>query len=96
MTGGTGLRVLCVSVRGHRHLVGAPGTHTLDADEPVPPDVGRRFASVEDVERFTRQELRGLSSYWRVEVVDDDGVVVLRGTRSGPGGTGERWTWQPA
>lgn len=89
----SGLRVLCVSVRDHRYLVGGPTVHPV---ESVPAGAGRRFASHDDVERYVRRELRGISDLWRVEVVDDDGVVLRRGTRSGRNGTSEPWTWRQA
>jgi len=84
------LRVLYVSVRGHKCLLGGP---TLDADA-VPPGVGTRFGTIEQIERFVRRELRGLGVYWQVQIVDDTGVVVRRGFRSGYNGTGEQWTWR--
>lgn len=91
----SGLRVLCVSVRGHRYLVGGPTVHPVDS---VPAGAGRRFASAADVERYVRHELRGIRALRQVEVVDDDGVVLRRGTRHGirrgRNGTGERWIWQ--
>jgi hypothetical protein len=86
-----GWRVLCVSVRGHRYLVGSPTVHPIDE---VPAQVGQRFTSHADVERYARHHLRGISALQQVEVIDDDGVTVRRGTRSGRNGTGERWTWQ--
>ncbi|WP_460491704.1 hypothetical protein [Dactylosporangium cerinum] len=82
-----------MSVRGHRYLVGSPTVHPVDT---VPAGVGRRFASVDDVERYVRHDLRGVTALWQVQVVDDDGVIVRRGTRSGRNGTGGRWTWQQA
>jgi hypothetical protein len=85
------LRLLYISVRGHKCLLGGP---TLDADVPVPPGVGVWFASHREVERHVRTELRGLSTYWQVQVVDEAGRVVRRGFRSGANGTGERWTWR--
>ena len=81
-------RVLCVSVRGHRYLVGSPTVHPVDE---IPPAVGRRFASFQDIDRYVRQELRGISALHRVDVVDDHGTVVRYGTRDGRGGN--RWTW---
>ncbi|PMR62167.1 hypothetical protein C1A38_05390 [Verrucosispora sp. ts21] len=89
---GVMLRVLYVSIRGDRSLVGGP---TLAADADVPADVGTRFGTVEDIERYVARELRGLSVYWQVQVVDGAGEVVCRGFRSGYNGTGEHWTWRP-
>ncbi|MET7426643.1 hypothetical protein [Dactylosporangium sp. NPDC005555] len=90
-TGPAGWRVLYVSIRGHRYLVGSPTVHPVDT---VPVSVGRRFASFGDIDRFARRDLRGLSALCSVEIVDDGGSVVRRGTRSGHNGTGNRWTWQ--
>ena len=90
---GRGLRLLCVSVRNDRYLVGNPNVHPVDT---VPAGVGTRFADLDAIKRYVRDELRGLSTYWQVRVVDDDGAVVMYGFRSGPSGTGETWTWRPA
>jgi hypothetical protein len=85
------LRLLYVSVRGHKCLLGGP---VLDADADVPAGVGTPFASHGQIERYVRTELRGLSVYWQVQVVDEAGKVVRRGFRSGYNGTGEHWTWR--
>lgn len=85
------LRLVYVSVRGHKCLVGGP---TLDADADVPADMGTRFGSVTEIERFVLRELRGLSAYWQVQIIDEAGAVIHRGFRSGYNGTGERWTWR--
>jgi hypothetical protein len=90
---GRGLRLLCVSVRNDCYLVGNPNVHPVDT---VPTEVGTRFADLDAIQRHVRDELRGLSSYWQVRVVDDAGAVVMYGFRAGPGGTGETWTWRPA
>lgn len=85
------LRLLYVSVRGHKCLLGGP---TLDADADVPAGVGTPFASLAEIERHVRTELRGVGVYWQVQVVDEAGAVVCRGFRSGYNGTGEQWTWR--
>jgi hypothetical protein len=85
------LRLLYVSVRGHKILLGGP---VLDADAPVPDGVGVWFADHRAIQRHVRTELRGLSAYWQVQVVDEAGTVVRRGFRSGYNGTGEQWTWR--
>jgi hypothetical protein len=85
------LRLLYVSVRGHKCLLGGP---TLDADADVPAGVGTPFVSVGQIERFVARELRGLGVYWQVQIVDEAGTVVRRGFRSGYDGTGEHWTWR--
>jgi len=61
-----------------------------------PAGVGTRFADPDAIQRYVRDELGGLSSYPQVRVVDDGSAVVMYGFRSGPSGTGETWTWQPA
>jgi hypothetical protein len=87
------LRVVYVSVRGHKTLLGGP---TLDADAAIPAGVGIEFPDHRQVEAHVRRALHGLSAYWQVHVVDDTGTVVRRGFRSGRNGTGERWTWRDA
>ena len=89
---GRGLRLLCVSIRSDCYLVGNPNVHSVDT---VPAGVGTRFADLDAIKRFLRDELRGLATYWQVRVVDDDGAVVMYGFRFGSGGTGETWTWRP-
>lgn len=56
------------------------------------------FASIAEVQREVPALLRGLSSYWQVRVVSADApdVPIRFGFRSGPNGTGERWTWRDA
>jgi hypothetical protein len=85
------LRVVAVSVRGPKYLVGDPTVHDI---EEVPPGVGTPFASIAEVQHHVTREFRGLSVYWRVEVVDADGAVVWRGTRDGHRGTGPSWIWE--
>jgi len=94
---GRGLRLLCVSVRGnHGYLVGNPNVQPFDLEpNAVPAGIGTRFTDLDEIKRYVRTELRGLSTFWQVRVVDDDGTVVMYGFRAGPGGTGERWTWRP-
>jgi hypothetical protein len=86
------LRLLYVSIRGHKCLVGGP---MLDADAAVPADIGTRFGTVAEIEQMVPRELRGISSYWQVQIVNEHGAVVHRGFRSGYNGTGDRWTWRP-
>ncbi len=90
---GRGLRLVCVSVRSDCYLVGNPNARPVDT---VPAAVGTRFADLDAIQRYLRDELGGLSSYPQVRVVDDSGAVVMYGFRSGPSGTGETWTWRPA
>ena len=90
---GAGLRLLCVSIQSACYLVGNPNVHPVD---PVPAGIGTRFADLDAVKHYVRDELRGLGCYWQVRVVDDTGAVVMYGFRAGPGRTGETWTWRPA
>nr|BFE56388.1 hypothetical protein GCM10020063_009140 [Dactylosporangium thailandense] len=94
---GRGLRLLCVSVRGnHGYLVGSPNAHPIDLEPAaVPAGVGTRFTDLDAIKRYVRTELRGVSVFWQVRVIDDAGAVLMYGFRAGPGGTGERWTWRP-
>lgn len=64
-----------------------------DAD-PIP--VTGEFRTMANVRGHVARELRGLSSYWRVSVLDADGNVVGTGTRAGRNGTGNRWVWDGA
>jgi hypothetical protein len=86
-------RVLYVSIRGPKYLLGNTTVHPVDAAAPT--GVGTRFTTLEQVERHVAVDLRGVSTYWRVEVIDEHGAVVRLGTRAGRNGTGERWTWPP-
>lgn len=86
-------RLLYVSVRGHRCLLGGS---TIDADAAVPDEVGTRFDTFGDIDRHVRHDLHGVSAYWQVQAVDDDGTIVRFGFRSGYNGTGEHWHWCPA
>ena len=88
---GRGLRLLCVSLRGDRYLVGHSTAHPVDT---VPAGVGTRFASLDGVHRYVRGELRGVDSIWHVRVIDERGAAVMYGFRAGPGGTGETWIWR--
>ncbi|MGI5243356.1 hypothetical protein [Dactylosporangium sp. CA-139066] len=94
---GHGLRLLCVSIRGnHGYLVGNPNVHPIDLEPAaVPAGVGTRFSDLDEIKRYVRTELRGMSVLWQVRVIDDAGAVLMYGFRAGPGGTGERWTWRP-
>lgn len=93
-------RVVAVSVRGHLYLMGSPSVHPINPpgqhDGPVPAGVGNEFPTIADAQRYTRRDLGPISSYYQVRVVDQDGATVMRGWRTGPGGTGRRWTWQDA
>ncbi|SCL20393.1 hypothetical protein GA0074692_0857 [Micromonospora pallida] len=84
-------RILAVSIRGHRYLEGNPTSHPITE---VPPGVGTRFPSLTAVKQHVQREYRSLSVVWRVEVIDERGEVVSRGTRDGVNGTGSRWVWQ--
>ena len=71
--------------------------HPLDLDvAAVPAGIGTRFDHLDQIKRYVRTELRGLSCFWQVRVVDDTGAVVMYGLRAGYNGTGETWTWRPA
>lgn len=86
-------RILAVSTRGHRYLEGSPMVHPITE---VPPGVGTGFPSPTAVHHHVQREYHNLSVFWRIEVIDEDGTVVSRGTRDGVNGTGSRWTWQSA
>ncbi len=88
--GNAGYRLVMVSVRGHKYLAGNTTVHPVDE---VPAGVGTRFRTVSEVRRYVIRELTSLSSFYRVDIVDDTGDPVSRGTRSGPNGTGTTWTW---
>ncbi len=94
---GPGLRLLCVSVRGnHGYLAGNPNVHPVDLDvDAAPAGIGTRFLSLDEIKRYVRTDLRGLSCFWQVRVVDDAGTVLMYGFRTGYNGTGETWTWRP-
>ncbi|MFY1652774.1 hypothetical protein ACN27J_18025 [Solwaraspora sp. WMMB762] len=87
------LRILAVSVRGHRYLEGNPSVHPISE---VPAGTGTLFPDLTAVQRHVQREYRTLSVFWRVEVIDERGQIVSRGTRDGLNGTGNRWVWQPA
>ncbi|MEU1761279.1 hypothetical protein [Micromonospora sp. NPDC005652] len=87
-------RILGLSVRGtHRYLEGG-GMHPIDLDAPVPAGVGTEFPNLDAIKRHVPREYRGVSSIHQVQVVDRAGTVVMRGWRTGPGGTGEKWGWR--
>lgn len=88
-------RLIAVSVRGPRYLIGARSVHPI-SDESVPPREGTLFDSIADAKRYTRRELTSLSCYHQVQVVDETGTIVTRGHRTGRGGTGKRWSWVEA
>lgn len=54
----------------------------------------QEFVNPPLAQAHVERELRGLSSYWQVWIENSDGERVVRGYRSGPGGTGEAWTWE--
>jgi hypothetical protein len=58
------------------------------------PSAGQ-FASIEEAEKYIPRSFRGLGAYWRVWIWQG-GQRVVRCTRAGPGGTGERWEFEPA
>ena len=90
-------RVVAVSVRGDLYLMGNPSVHPINPpgqhDGQVPDGVGTEFTSIVDAQRYTRTELGPLSSYHQVRVVGQAGTTVMRGSRTGRGGTGRSWTW---
>jgi len=47
--------------------------------------VGTRFIDLTEIKRYVRKELRGMSVFGQVRVIDDDGAVLMYGFRSGPG-----------
>lgn len=51
------------------------------------------FDSQAAAETYVRQELRDLSSIWRVRVLDPAGQVVRLAVRSGYNATGRSWIW---
>jgi hypothetical protein len=85
------LRLVAVSVRGPKYLDGNPSVHPIDR---VPPEVGTRFSSIEQAQTYAVRAYATLSSYWRIDIVDDQGQTVMRGFRIGA--TGRVWTWRPA
>jgi hypothetical protein len=89
-----GFRLLCVSIRQDYYLHGNTSWHPVD-NTNVPAGVGTRFASLDEIERWVPQALRGVDSYWQVRVIDDTGTVVRLGFRAGYNGTGSTWTWRP-
>lgn len=54
-----------------------------------------RFASIAEARSHVRRELTPLTSIWQVWVLNAAGERVARGYRSGRGGTGKRWIWEP-
>lgn len=53
----------------------------------------QEFVNPPLAQAHVERELRGLTSYWRVWIENSDGERVVRGTRSGPNGTGNNWEW---
>ncbi|MEV5691991.1 hypothetical protein [Micromonospora globbae] len=85
-------RILAVSTRGHRYLDGNPSAHPVTE---IPSDAGTRFPSLAAVRQHVQREYpSSLSVFWRIEVIDEQGTVVSRGTRDGLNGAGSRWVWQ--
>lgn len=91
-------RVVAMSVRGDLYLMGNPSVHPINPpgqhEGPVPAGVGSEFPTIADAQRYTRRDLGPISPYYQVRIVDQDGVTVVRGWRTGRGGTGRRWAWQ--
>lgn len=88
-------RILAVSVRDSaRYLIGNPSVHPIEGTAPAA--VGAEFRTMANVRGYVRRELGAITSYWRVEVIDADGVVIGAGVRAGRGGTGKRWDWSGA
>lgn len=91
------LRIVAVSTRGDRYLVDNPSVHPINPpgqyDSPVPDGVGAEFATLDEVQHYTQTELGYLSCYYQVFIVDRAGATVLRGWRTGRGGTGTGWAW---
>lgn len=85
------LRILAVSVRGHRYLEGSPSVYPVSE---VLAGIGTLFSGLTAVQHHVQREYRTLSVLWRVEVINERGQVVSRGTRDGLNGTGNRWVWQ--
>ncbi len=55
--------------------------------------VTESFHTVAEVIAYVPGAFRGLSSQYAVKIMRD-GVLVGRGYRSEPNGTGESWTWE--
>jgi hypothetical protein len=89
-------RLIVKSVNGARYLTGSGGTRTLPAGETAPAGEGTTFATMANVRGYVTRELNSISSYYRVEVIDADGVVVGTGVRAGRNGTGKQWRWDGA
>jgi hypothetical protein len=88
--GGTVFRIVMVSVRAARYLVGNPSVHPIDH---VPPGVGTRFATTSQAQAFVQREFRTISAYRHAEIVNDTGQIVMRGIRDGYNATGRTWSW---
>jgi hypothetical protein len=86
-------RIVVVSVRGPRYLVGNPSVHPIDH---VPPGVGTRFATTAQARTYVRREFASASAFWQAEIVNNSGAVVMRGFRGGYNATGRTWTWRAA
>lgn len=86
-------RILARSVRGHEYLIGNPSVRPI-AGGAVPSGVGTTLATLQNVRGYVARELRELSSFYAVRVVDTDGVTVANGVRGGLNGTGRRWWWE--
>jgi hypothetical protein len=87
----TTYRLVMVSVRGHKYLLGNTTVHPVDE---IPPGIGTRFSNTSAVQDHVRRELAGLSCYHAVEIVADDGHALRRGERSGINSTGNTWVWR--
>lgn len=84
------VRILGVSVRGHRNLVGGG---VFEAGQLVTPGRGTHFPDMDAARRHAQTELASISSYHMVHVVDDTGRVIAHFNRTA-GGAGKRWAWQ--
>lgn len=90
-----GFRIVVHSVNGAKYLIGRTAA-ALPDEERVATTEGTVFATAVEVRRYVREELNDISSYWRVSVLDRDGVTVGSGVRKGFGGTGKTWSWSGA
>jgi hypothetical protein len=82
----------CVSVR----CAVNPATGSVYED---PANHGRPFSSITEAQRYVRETMADLSSYWRVYLYDADGNRAMRGTRSDVGqgrANGKRFIWEIA
>lgn len=83
-------RLVVQSVNGARYMVGRT---VVLPDGPVPSGEGDGFRTVQNARGYVRRELNGISSYYRAEVIDADGVTVAMGVRTGYNGSGRSFKW---